>query len=269
MNGAADRSEAMNGAADRSEAMSVRRHAETLRALHVPGRPVVLPNVWDVASAAIVAATGFPAVATSSAAIAESLGYVDGGGPAAGVPPEVMFAAVERVAAAVDIPVTADVERGYGLWPEGLVSRLIRAGVAGCNVEDSAPPGRLVDAAEQADFIAALRAAAERFGVPLVINARVDVFLTGAAGPEPVEETIARGRRYLAAGADCVFPILAPHDAAPVLLDGIGGPVNLLCRPGDTPSQLAELGAARVSYGPSMFHNAMAGFAEAVRRIAG
>ncbi|HEY0577353.1 MAG TPA: isocitrate lyase/phosphoenolpyruvate mutase family protein [Pseudonocardia sp.] len=239
---------------------SLAERAERLRALHLPGRPVLLPNAWDPPSAAAVAEAGFPAVATGSAAVAASLGYPDG----ERIPAAEMFAAVARiVAAAGELPVTADLESGYQLEPKALVDELLGAGAVGCNLEDSDPAtGRLVDAERHAERLAAVRAAAADAGVPVVINARVDVYLpkTGVAPADQLAEALARGRRYLAAGADCVYPILVagePNIAA--LVEGLGA-VNVMFRPGGlTLPRLAELGVARVSWGSGIHTQVMAG----------
>ncbi|GAB1337381.1 hypothetical protein ACE1SV_39710 [Streptomyces sp. E-15] len=130
---------------------------DEFRALHrgrVHGEPLVLPGPWDAASARVLEAAGFPALATPSAGIAASLGYADGETPA-----DEMFAAIARIARAVKVPVSADVEGGYGLAPEELVERLLEAGAVGCNLEDSAG-GVLRDPREQAEFLAGVRAAA-------------------------------------------------------------------------------------------------------------
>ncbi|WP_245966509.1 isocitrate lyase/PEP mutase family protein [Sphaerisporangium album] len=223
--------------------------AEALRASHVPGRPLVLPNVWDAASARAVTAAGFPVVATGSAAVAPVLGYDDGESAPAGE----VLAQVARIARAVTVPVTADMERGYGLAPAEFVERLAATGAVGANLEDSDPrTGAMVDADAQAGFLAAVRAAAERAGTGLVINARVDCFAHGTGTPdERLADAVERGRAYLRAGADCVYPILASDpETIRVLVTEIGGPVNILFRPG-TPSlaELAALGVARVSFG--------------------
>ncbi|MGC5012259.1 isocitrate lyase/PEP mutase family protein [Streptosporangium sp. DT93] len=235
--------------------------AAALRALHVPGRPLVLPNVWDAASARAVEAAGFPAIATGSAAIAPVLGYDDG----EQAPPEEMLAAVARISRAVSLPVTADVERGYRLEPAELVRRLAAAGASGCNLEDSDPAtGASIDADEQAGLLRAVRAAAEDAGTDLVINARVDVFMNGTGSDEErLAEAVRRGRLYLEAGADCVYPIFASEAGIIRELTGrIDGPVNILFRPG-TPSlaELAELGVARVSYGHGL-HRAVSAYAD-------
>ncbi|MEV1332548.1 isocitrate lyase/phosphoenolpyruvate mutase family protein [Micromonospora costi] len=223
--------------------------AAALRALHRPGDPLVLPNAWDAGSARAVAAAGFPAVATSSAAVAETLGYAD----QEATPPDEMFAAVARIARAVTVPVTADLERGYGLRPAELVERLLAAGAVGLNLEDSDPvTGRLVSVGEQADLLAAVRSAARAAGVEVVVNARLDVFLRGAGDPAGLlAEAVDRARRYRAAGADCVYPIgLTDPEAVRVLVGAVDGWINLLARPGGPGlADLAALGVARISYG--------------------
>ncbi len=242
--------------------MSLSEHAAALREMHRPGAPVLLPNAWDVASALLVAGR-FAVVATSSAAVARSLGYEDGQAAPVGE----MMAAAGRIAAAVDVPVTVDAEAGYGLAPGELVERLLEAGVVGCNLEDTDyEHGGLVDVPAQCDFLAGVVAAGAAAGVPLVVNARVDVFLQAAAGSgsgdeaatDVVAEAISRGRRYLAAGADCVYPILATgDDVIGRLTGGMGGPVNVLYRPGVSGlMRLAELGVARISLGSGL-HSAM------------
>jgi 2-methylisocitrate lyase-like PEP mutase family enzyme len=234
--------------------MSLSEHAAALREMHRPGAPVLLPNAWDVPSALLVAAR-FPVVATSSAAVARSLGYEDGQAAPVGE----MMAAAGRIAAAVDVPVTVDAEAGYGLAPDELVERLLEAAVVGCNLEDTDyRHGGLVDVQAQCDFLAGVVAAGAAAGVPLVVNARVDVFLRDEAATDVVAEAISRGRRYLAAGADCVYPILAAgDDVIGRLTDGMGGPVNVLYRPGVSGlMRLAELGVARISLGSGL-HSAM------------
>ncbi|RKT55045.1 isocitrate lyase/PEP mutase family protein [Saccharothrix australiensis] len=231
--------------------------AAALRALHVPGDPLVLPNVWDAASARVVAGV-FPAVATASAAVAPALGHLDG----EDAPADEVFAAVARVARAVDVPVTADVERGYGLPPAEVAARLAEAGAVGCNLEDSDPATqRLVGQEEQVEFLGAVRAA----DPDLVINARVDVFLHGSRS---FDEGVARARAYLAAGADCVYPIFLPAGSAREFCRAVGGPVNLGHGPGQpTPAELGRLGAARVSFGPGLHRLLLAHLTELVTGI--
>jgi 2-methylisocitrate lyase-like PEP mutase family enzyme len=231
--------------------------AEMFRALHhnrAPGDPLVLPGPWDAASARVFAEAGFPALATPSAGVAASLGYEDGQ-----VPADEMFAAVARIVRAVDVPVSADVEGGYGLAPKELVERLLETGAVGCNLEDSAD-GVLKDPREHADWLAEVRSeAAGR----LFVNARVDTFVRGVADPERAVE---RAALYVAAGADCVYPIGAPPDVLPLLRAGIQGPINVGAptEGGPTPAELGARGATRITFGPGLQRRA----ARALREIA-
>lgn len=217
---------------------------EVLRALHrhrLPDDPLVLPGPWDAVSARVCVDAGFPALATPSAGIAASLGYEDGATPAAE-----MFAAVARIARAVEVPVSADVEDGYGLAPKELVERLLEAGAVGCNLEDS-HGGALKDPARHADWLAEVRSAA---GDRLFVNARVDTFARGDGDPE---RAIERAALYVAAGADCVYPIGAPVGVLPLLRAGIQGPINVLARlDGPRAAELGELGATRITFGPGL-----------------
>jgi 2-methylisocitrate lyase-like PEP mutase family enzyme len=234
--------------------------AEWLRAMHHGPRPLVLPNAWDPASARAFAEAGFAALATSSAAVAITLGYADGQTPGAE-----MLAAAARIARSVEVPVTADIEDGYGLAPAELADRLVAAGLVGCNLEDSDPASRtLRDPAAQADYLAAVRQAA---GSSLVINARVDVFVRPLPdGADAVAEAVRRAHAYLAAGADCVYPIIAPRASIARLVTEIGGPVNAMSRPGGpTVADLTQAGVARITFGSGLHTRAMA----AVRALAG
>jgi 2-methylisocitrate lyase-like PEP mutase family enzyme len=223
--------------------------ATRLRDLHVPGTPVVLPNAWDAASARMVEEAGFPAVATSSFATATILGYDDG----ESAPVDDVLAAATRIARAVAVPVTVDFERGYRLAPAELVERFTATGAVGLNLEDSDPAtGAMVDPGQQADFLAAVRAAA---GTDLVINARVDTFIRNAGSPaEQVRSAIDRANRYLAAGADCVYPIgTGDPDVIQALVKEISGPVNVSYGQGDrSVAELAGLGVARITFGPML-----------------
>lgn len=240
--------------------------AEKLRALH-HGELLVLPNVWDAASAAIVAEAGFPAVATASAAVSAMLGYPDG----EGAPWQEMFAAAGRVARAVPVPVTVDAEAGYQMRPRELVDRLLDTGAVGCNLEDTNhQTGGLTEAEAHGEWLAEVRSAADHAGVPIVINARVDTFLprSGIAEADRIAETIRRGRLYLEAGADCVYPIgvQAKRDLTTVVTE-LAAPVN-----GNTGNELdlaalRELGVARVSYGPRFYRAALADFKTTVEKL--
>jgi 2-methylisocitrate lyase-like PEP mutase family enzyme len=195
------------------------------------------------------------------------LGYPDG----EGAPWAEMFAAAGRIARAVQVPVTVDAEAGYHLSPSELVDRLLEIGAVGCNLEDTDHrTGGLVEVEAQADWLAAVRSAAVEAGVPIVINARVDVFLptSGIAQGDRIGEAVRRGRRYRAAGADCIYPIGVRHKAdLATLVAELPGPIN-----GNTGDELdlaalRELGVARVSYGPRFYRAAMADFTTAVQHL--
>jgi 2-methylisocitrate lyase-like PEP mutase family enzyme len=213
--------------------------ATALRALHVPGDPLILPNAWDAATARLVVEAGFPAVATTSSGVAEALGYEDG----ERTPADEMLAAVARIARAVDVPVTADLEAGYGLDGGELARRLLDAGAVGLNFEDTDHGNRpaLQPIAEQCARIAAIKAAGD-----VVLNARIDVHIRGGDTAEAFE----RARAYREAGADCLYPIGITDEATIAAFVALGAPVNVLLRPG-APSieRLAELGVARISLG--------------------
>jgi 2-methylisocitrate lyase-like PEP mutase family enzyme len=231
--------------------------AERLRELHAGPDALVLPNVWDAATARVIAAAGFPAIATTSSGVAAALGYRDG----EGTPAQEMLAAVARIAGAVSVPVTADLESGYGLSPADLVDGLLATGAVGLNLEDSDHRGAepLIDAGAQAERIAAVRAAARVRGVDIVINARVDVHVRQVGPPESrLEEALRRARLYRQAGADCVFPILVDDEATiAAMVARAGAPVNILAIPSAPPvPRLIELGVRRVSFGGGL-HRAL------------
>lgn len=216
--------------------------AEALRALHVPGAPVVLPNVWDADTAKVVEEAGFPAVATSSGAVAAALGYSDH----QAAPAAEMLAAAARIAAAVDVPVTVDAEAGYGLPPAELATRLIDMGAAGCNIEDTEHPhARQKDPREHAQWLHGFVAAAAG---RLVVNARVDSFYHGVSDQQgALADAVERAGRYLEAGVDCVYPILVtdPELMARFVAAVAPAPVNVLYLPGTL--ELDVLRAARVA----------------------
>jgi 2-methylisocitrate lyase-like PEP mutase family enzyme len=244
----------------------VQNRCDQLRSLHRPGAPLLLPNVWDAATARAVVAAGFPVVATTSAGVADALGYEDH----ERAPADEMLAAAARIARAVDIPVTVDAEAGYGMRPAELVAALRAIRAAGCNLEDTDhKAGALRDPAEHAEWLRAVREAASDDGYPLVVNARVDVFVVSffsGAGPETLEaripEAVERANAYLEAGADCVYPIgLWETSALRRFISAVSGPVNVIRLP-QTPSlpELAGLGVARVSWASLLYRNAMARF---------
>ena len=243
--------------------------AQMLLDAHFGPKPLVLPNVWDVASAQIVTEAGFPIVATSSRAIAGVLGTRDDNSS----DPDAIFGYLVRIAGSVNCPVTADLEAGYGLAPTQLVERLLGAGIVGCNIEDSDHHGAalLVDAERQATFLAGIRSAAKDRGVPIVINARVDNFIRRVGDErQQLEEAIERGRRYLEAGADCVYPIaLADRERIAQFAAAIPGPVNITARRGGLGfDELAALGVRRISFASGLFQHANDHLRAAVRRLA-
>ncbi|MFJ7956829.1 isocitrate lyase/phosphoenolpyruvate mutase family protein [Streptomyces sp. NPDC096319] len=227
--------------------------ASALRALHhgLPADgPLVLPGPWDAASARAFEEAGYPALATPSAGIAASLGYEDGA-----TPPAEMFAAVARIVRSVAVPVTADLEGGYGLPAAELVERVRETGAVGVNLEDTGPDRTLKDPEAHAEYLAEVRAAAP----DLFLNARVDVYVRRV--PEPLPAAIARARLYAAAGADCVYPIVAPPADLPVLRSALGDlPLNALALPDGPPvPELGRLGATRVTFGDGLLRRALAG----------
>jgi 2-methylisocitrate lyase-like PEP mutase family enzyme len=251
-----------------SQTTELQDRCELLRSLQRPGDPLLLPNAWDVATARAVVAAGFPVVATTSGGVAATLGYEDH----EGAPGAEMLAAAARIARGVEVPVTVDAEAGYGMEPVALVAALRGMGAAGCNLEDSDyAAGTLRDPERHAEWLAAVREAASEDGYPLVVNARVDVFLAGflaGAGPgtqeELVPEALRRANAYLEAGADCVYPIaLWEADALRGFTSGFDGLVNVTRLP-QAPSlaELAALGVARVSWATLLYRDAMGRFAE-------
>jgi len=225
--------------------------AQLLRRLHHEPELLVLPNAWDVASAvALAAVPGVRALATTSGGVSRSLGFEDEENAPAGE----MLRVAGRIAAAVAVPVTADVEGGYG-DPVGTARAAWESGVVGINFEDS-PKGVLRSVGEQVALIAEIRAAVPE----LVINARVDLFLRGVGG---VDDAVARANAYLAAGADCAYPITNPPELIAELVLRIDGPINVLLTPnGPSASELEELGVARATWGSGL---AALAYSEAVR----
>ena len=243
----------------------MRARAEELRRLHEAPELLVLVNAWDAASARTVASVpATRAIATASWSIAAAHGLPDGE-----LLRDTMLEAVARIAAAVELPVTADLESGYGDTPEAVgetVAAALEAGAVGCNLEDAMRP-----AEEHAARVAAARAAGERAGVPLVINARTDVFLLEAGDPATREaEAVRRGRAYREAGADCIFvPGVTDAETIGRLVGAMGAPVSVLAVPGGASlAELHRLGVARVSFGPGPMGVAMAALRRAAETLA-
>ncbi len=246
------------------------RKAEQFRALHVPGKPLVLFNIWDAGSAKAVAAGGAKAIATGSWSVANANGFADG----ERLPLALAIENLRRIASATDLPVTIDLESGYGDTPEAVgetVRLAIDAGAVGWNLEDSFPAsGKLREPAAQAERIRGARETADATGIRLFINVRTDVFFQTPAerhDDSMVEETIARGRVYAEAGADGLFaPGLADVALIARLAKESPLPLNIMVGSSTPPLRmLAENGVARVSHGPGPFILVMKALEEAAR----
>ncbi len=245
--------------------------AQAFRKLHDRSNLLLLPNAWDAGSVALFARHGFTAIATTSAGMAWSLGYQDG----QHAPLAEVLAATARITRVTDLPVTVDLESGYGETPDavtGAVRGAIAAGAVGINLEDSLPghgPLRGIDAS--AARISAARAAAVNAGIPIVINARVDVWMQPDMSDPAIglDEAIHRAQAYLAAGADGIFPIgLADRDVLATLVQSIDAPINVAAISG-VPSlqELARIGVARVSTATRFATLALGAIDQAVARL--
>jgi 2-methylisocitrate lyase-like PEP mutase family enzyme len=225
--------------------------AEVLRRLHVEGPMLVLPNAWDAGSARIFVEAGFPALATTSAGIAFSLGYMDG----ERISRDEMLAAVTRITRRISIPITADMEAGYGMTPQAVAEtarRVIDAGAVGMNLEDRMEGKQLIDFALAVERVGAARAVADAAGVPLVLNARTDAFEAPELRPDQrLEEAVRRGNAFREAGADSVFvPFVGDRGTIEELVQQIRAPLNILGTPNaPTLKELAALGVRRVTFG--------------------
>jgi len=242
--------------------------ARRLRELHQIGRPLLLVNVWDAAGARVVVAAGSPAIATSSVAMAAARGGSDSNRDR-----EAAFAQLRQITAAVEVPVTADLEGGYDLAPDDLIESLLDAGAVGCNIEDTdhTTGDRLLDAEARAAYLAGLRAAADGRGVGIVLNARIDAIIRHPQRDPAaaMDEVLRRARLYLQAGADCVYPIsLRDPKLVAQVVNELDRPVNV--NPSEPLAALVEAGAARISLGGGV-HNWMMGELErrAQRLLAG
>ncbi|HET9096952.1 MAG TPA: isocitrate lyase/phosphoenolpyruvate mutase family protein [Candidatus Baltobacteraceae bacterium] len=249
---------------------SVAENARRFRDLHRPGQPLVLFNVWDAVSARIVEQAGYRALATGSAAVAWTQGFPDG----EHISRKQMLEAVSRIVRAVAVPVSADLEAAYGLTVRDAAATArgaIEAGAAGLNFEDTGEPGKLIDLDLQCERIEAMVETGARLGVPLVINARTDVFIAGGAADAQtrMEEAIRRGNRFLQAGAGCVFVLgVSDEESIARLAREIKGPLNVFATAKTPPvSRLAQLGVARVSIGPAGLAHALAHVRRAAQRL--
>lgn len=225
--------------------------ADLLRRLHVDGPMLVLPNAWDAGSAKIFLEAGFKALATTSAGIAFSLGYPDG----ERIARDEMLAAVSRITRRIDVPITADLEAGYGIAPSAVadtVRRAIDAGAVGMNLEDRLEGKQLIDISLAVERVASARTAADKTGVPLVLNARTDAFEASELAPATrFDEAVRRGNAFREAGADSVFvPFVGDRGTIERLVQAIRAPLNILGTPNaPTLKELASLGVRRVTFG--------------------
>lgn len=240
--------------------------ARVLLSLHTQTALLVLPNIWNPIGARVLQAKGYPAVATASAAISASLGYRDG----EKLKRSSLIDLTGRIARSVDVPVTADIEAGYGGTIADLaetINEVIDSGVVGVNIEDSFEvEGVLRPVEEQCERISVVRQVADRRGIPLVINARVDSFLSSSFVDhgDATEDALTRAKAYAEAGADCIYPI-GPGDleTAAVLRAGIELPINILVTPSAAPLKALEtIGVNRVSFGPFVFRACLRKFVD-------
>jgi 2-methylisocitrate lyase-like PEP mutase family enzyme len=225
----------------------MKEKAESLRRLHVEGPMLVLPNAWDAGSARIFVEAGFPALATTSAGIAFSLGYPDG----ERISRDEMLAAVSRITRRISVPITADMEAGYGQTPDAVaetVRRVIDAGAVGMNLEDRIEEEPLLELSLAVARVRAARGAADEAGMPFALNARTDAFSPNMGG---LAEAIRRGKAFQEAGATSVFvPFVGDRGTIEQLVQQIPAPVNILGAPNaPTLKELASLGVRRVTFG--------------------
>ncbi len=243
--------------------------AERFRQLHHQVSPLILPNAWDAASARIFEQAGFKAIATTSSGVAAALGYRDG----QQISREMLIEALARITRVVECPVTADIEAGYGASITEVlqtVRAIIATGAVGINIEDSLKQEEkaLADVSYKVELITALRELASELDIPLVINARVDVFLLAIGEPESrFGHAVRRANAYLQAGADCIYPIgMLTSEVIANLNSAINGPLNILGGPpAPTLPELAQLGVARVSLAGGLMRSAL-GYVRTIAR---
>jgi 2-methylisocitrate lyase-like PEP mutase family enzyme len=234
-----------------ADTQALQQRAATLLQLHQPGNPVVLPTVWDAWSARLAVDAGFAALTVGSHPVGDSIGRPDN----EGMTFDELLTRVVQITDAVDVPVSVDIESGYGEAPSRLIDGLLGAGAVGLNIEDTVHKdgGRLRTSAEHAELVGALRAAADAAGVHLVVNARTDLFFR-ADGDESdrTERAVARLTECADAGADVLYPV-GRHDPDTMrrLTSELPLPVNAISMPDkDEPASFGPLGVARISFGP-------------------
>jgi 2-methylisocitrate lyase-like PEP mutase family enzyme len=252
--------------------MNQNEKAERFQALHIPGQPLMLFNIWDAGSAKTVAAIGVNAIATGSWSVANALGFADG----EKTPLDLVIENLARIVQVVDLPVTIDLESGYGAVPEEVertVTRSIQAGAIGCNLEDSFPSnGELRSVVEQAKRIESARKSADSAKLAYFINARTDVFFQASVSkdnPRMMTEVLKRAQAYADAGASGMFvPGLADEELIAQLVAGSPLPINIMVDAKTPPlATLTQLGVARVSQGPNPYLLAMNALQEAARNF--
>jgi 2-methylisocitrate lyase-like PEP mutase family enzyme len=229
----------------------LKERADALLALHQPGNPVVLPTVWDAWSARLAVDAGFAALTVGSHPMADSVGKAD----QEGMTFDDVVTRVKQITAAVDVPVSVDIESGYGESPTRLITGLLDAGAVGLNIEDTvhSEGGRLRSASEHAELVGALRKAADAAGVHVVINARTDLFLRQDGDEaDRVDRAIARLKEAAAAGADSLYPVgFHDPDTLRRLATELPLPINAIAFPDrDDPASFGPLGVGRISFGP-------------------
>lgn len=229
----------------------LKARAEALLALHQPGNPVVLPTVWDAWSANLAVNAGFTALTVGSHPVADSVGKADNEGMAF----DDVLTRVAQITAAVDVPLSVDIESGYAEAPDRLIEGLLSVGAVGLNIEDTvhSEGGRLRSSGEHAELVGALRAAADSAGVRVVVNARTDLFLRQDGDEaDRVDRAIARLKEAADAGADVLYPVgVHPPEVMKRLTSELPLPVNAIARPDQSdPASYGPLGVARISFGP-------------------
>jgi len=240
----------------------LQERAQALLALHQPGNPVILPTVWDAWSARLAVDAGFAALTVGSHPLADSIGKAD----QEGMTFEDVLTRVKQITAAVDVPISVDIESGYGESPTRLITGLLDAGAVGLNIEDTvhSEGGRLRSSSEHAELVGDLRKAADAAGVHVVINARTDLFLRQDGNEsDRVDRAIARLKEAAASGADSLYPV-GRHDPDTLrrLATELPLPINAIALPDqDDPASFGPLGVGRVSFGPFL-QRALSGQAE-------
>ncbi|MGP4055182.1 isocitrate lyase/PEP mutase family protein [Mycobacterium sp. 4D054] len=229
----------------------LKTRADALLALHQPGNPVVLPTVWDAWSARLATGAGFAALTVGSHPVADSVGKADN----EGMTFDDLLTRVAQITAAVDVPVSVDIESGYAEEPARLIDGLLSVGAVGLNIEDTvhSDGGRLRSSREHAELVGALRAAADAAGVRVVVNARTDLFLRQDGDEsDRVDRAIARLTEAAAAGADVLYPVgVHPPEVMRRLTSELPLPVNAIASPDRSdPASYGPLGVARISFGP-------------------